>query len=135
MKVFACPGVKRFLDTWPSLVSGTACELEEGATIASTFSEANTQTAFMSIAARQKEVETTLRVQTAQLNVLTHRTEPLSPSCKRSGVGVPDSPAPATHGSTSERGRTSGGPQIAPHPVTAVSTVHALWAPHDLSQR
>src|SRR6266702_871886 len=36
MKVFACPGAKRFLDTWPSLVLGTACELEE-ATIASTF--------------------------------------------------------------------------------------------------
>ncbi len=103
MKVFACPGAKRFLDTWPSLVSGTACELEEEATIASTFSEVNTQTAFMSIAARQKEAETTLRVQTAQLNVLTHRTEPLPPSCERSGVGVPDSPAPATHGSTSER--------------------------------
>ena len=103
MKVFVCPGTKRFLDTWPDLVSGTACELEEEATIASTFSEANTQTAFMSIAARQKEVETTLRVQTVQLNVLTHRTKPLSPSCKRLGVGVLDSPAPATHGSTSER--------------------------------
>jgi len=81
MKVFTCPGTKHFLDTWPSLISGTACELEE-ATITSTFSEANMQTAFMSIVARQKEVKTTLCVQTAQLNVLTHCTKSLSPSCK-----------------------------------------------------
>jgi len=103
MKVFTCPGTKCFLDTWPSLVLGTACKLEEEATITSTFSEANTQTAFMSIAAQQKEVKTTLCVQTAQLNVLTHCTEPLSPSCKQLGVGVPDSPAPATYSLTSER--------------------------------
>ncbi|KAI9446918.1 hypothetical protein BJY52DRAFT_1193826 [Lactarius psammicola] len=103
MKVFTCPGAKHFLNAWPGLVSGTACELEEEAAIASTFSEANTQTAFMSIAARQKEFETALRVQTAQLNVITHRTDPLSPSHKRSGVGAPDSPAPATHSLTLER--------------------------------
>jgi len=78
MKVFACPGAKQFLDAWLGLVLDMERELEEEATIASTFSKANTQTAFMSIAAQQKVVESALCAQTAQLDVLTHRTEPLS---------------------------------------------------------
>ncbi len=135
MKVFACPGVKHFLDTWPNLISGTACELEEEATIASTFSEANMQTAFMSIAARQKEVETMPHVQTAQLNVLTHRTEPLS-IMQTIGCGCAGfTSAGHLRLDFGEGGRTSGGPQIAPHPITAVSAVHTLWTPCDLGQR
>ena len=82
MKVFACPDAKNFLDAWPGLVSGTEHKLETEAAIAAKFSEANTQTAFMSLAAQQKEFETSLWVQTAQLNVLTHCTKPLSLSYK-----------------------------------------------------
>ena len=37
-------------DAWPGLVSGTEHELEAEAAIAATFSEATTQTAFMSLA-------------------------------------------------------------------------------------
>ena len=88
MKVFACPEAKDFLDAWPGLVSVTEHELGAEAAIASTFSEASTQTAFMSLAARQKEFETSLRVQTAQLNILKNRTEPLSPSYKQSGSSM-----------------------------------------------
>jgi hypothetical protein len=107
MKVFACPDARNFLEAWPGLVSGTERELEAEAAVAAMFSEANTQTAFMSLAARQKEFETSLCVQTAQLNVLTHRTEPLSPSYKRSGVQgslALVSATGTTIGSTPERG-------------------------------
>lgn len=69
-----------FLEALPGLLSGTERQLEAEAAIAATFSEANTQTAFMSLAAWQKEFETALRAQTAQFNVITHHTEPLSPS-------------------------------------------------------
>lgn len=100
MKVSACPDARHFLDTWPRLIAGTERELEVDATIASTFSEANT---LMSLVTRQKVFETAPRVQTAQLNVLTHRTEPLSPSRKRSGA--PDSPVPCTSSLTPERER------------------------------
>ncbi|KAN0126226.1 hypothetical protein V8E53_015271, partial [Lactarius tabidus] len=94
MKVFACPDARNFLEAWPGLVSGTEHELEAEAAVAAMFSEANTQTAFMSLAARQKEFETSLCVQTAQLNVLTHHTEPLSPSYKRSGEEQAHQPDP-----------------------------------------
>ncbi|KAF8257119.1 hypothetical protein EI94DRAFT_1818964, partial [Lactarius quietus] len=50
MKVFANPEARSFLDAWPGLVSGTERELEAEAAIAATFSEASTQTAFMSLA-------------------------------------------------------------------------------------
>jgi hypothetical protein len=102
MKVFACPEAKCFLSAWPGLVSGAGHELEAETTIAASFSEANTQTAFMSLAARQKDFETALRVQTAQLNVLTHRTEALSPSRKR--LGASDLPVQTAIGSTPGRG-------------------------------
>ena len=101
MKVFAFPDAKNFLDAWPGLVLGTVHELEAEAAIAATFSEASTQTAFMSLATRQKELESSLRVQTAQLNILTNRTEPLSPSYRRSDVR--DALVSATIGLTPER--------------------------------
>ncbi|KAF8260772.1 hypothetical protein EI94DRAFT_1706057 [Lactarius quietus] len=92
MKVFANPEARSFLDA----VSGT--ELEAEAAIAATFSEANTQTAFMSLAARQKEFETTLWVQTAQLNILTKLSAAIGPTPERrgelaSGSGLPSLPS------------------------------------------
>ena len=55
----------------------------------------------MSLATWQKELESSLQVQTAQLNILTNRTEPLSPSYRQSDVQ--DALVSATIGLTPER--------------------------------
>ena len=87
MKVFSCPTAREFFAAWPVLFANANRDLEAEKAIASTFSEIPTQTAFMSLTARQKEFEAALRVQTAHLKILTRRTEPLSPSCTRSVAG------------------------------------------------
>ena len=80
MKAFGCSAAQDFFAAWPGLCENANRELEAETTITSTFSEIPTQTAFMSLTARQKEFEAALRVQTAHLKILTRRTEPLSPS-------------------------------------------------------
>lgn len=98
LKVFACPAAKHFLAAWPNLVKGAEHKLEKEMAISSTFFETNTQMAFMSLAAGQKGFEAVLRAQTAQLDTLTRRTEPLSPTQKRRGVAT-TSCTPAREGS------------------------------------
>ena len=71
MKAFGCPSARNFFAAWPGLCENANRELEAEIEIASTFSELLTQTAFMSLTARQKEFEAALRVQTAHLKVLT----------------------------------------------------------------
>jgi hypothetical protein len=88
MKAFSCPTAQTFFAAWPGLCENANRELETEMEIASTFSELPTQTAFMSLTARQKEFEAVLRVQTAHLKILTRWTEPLSPTCARSIAGT-----------------------------------------------
>ena len=52
MKAFAYPAAKFFLAAWLDLVVGAECELERKGAIASPVFEANTQTAFMSLACK-----------------------------------------------------------------------------------
>ena len=85
IKVFGCPAAQSFFSAWPTLHSYAEQELSAELTIAATFSEVPTQTAFMSLTARQRDFEAVLHMQTAQLDVLTCRTAPLSPSCIHSG--------------------------------------------------
>lgn len=96
MKVYSCTTAQDFFSAWPGLCENAHRDLEVETAIASTFSEIPTQTAFMSLTARQKEFEAALRVQTAHLKILTRRTEPLSPSCAHSitGEAVLDCRAP-----------------------------------------
>ena len=87
MKVYSCTTAQDFFSAWPGLCQNANRDLEVETAIATTFSEILTQTAFMSLTARQKEFEVALRVQTAHLKILTRWTEPLSPSCANSTTG------------------------------------------------
>jgi hypothetical protein len=71
MKAFNCPAAQAFFAAWPGLCENANRELEAEIAIASTFSEIQTQTAFMSLTARQKEFDAALQVQTAHLKILT----------------------------------------------------------------
>ena len=124
MKAFACPAAKCFLAAWPDLVMGAECELETEGAIASAFFEANTQTAFMSLAARQKDFEMALRAQTAQLSILTHRTDPLSPSRKQPGAS--GSPATTSLAPTPEREEEPSHRSDSSHPTLVLSRSSSL---------
>jgi hypothetical protein len=100
MKFYSCATARDFFTAWPGLCENANRDLEAETAIASTFSEIPTQTAFMSLTARQKEFEAALRVQTAHLKILTRRTEPLSPSCAHSITG--DSEAVLDYGTPVE---------------------------------
>ena len=141
MKVFSCPTARNFFAAWPGLCENANQELEAEMGIASTFSELPTQAAFMSLTARQKEFEAALRVQTAHLQTLTRRTEPLSPSCARSitGGAVSEYQTPdecSRHPSPScERGHhpSLATPQIDdvnPSPTITTSSVTSSLATH-----
>jgi hypothetical protein len=128
MKAFGCSAARNFFAAWPGLCENANRELEMEVDIASTFSELPTQTAFMSLTARQKEFEAALRVQTAHLKILTRRTEPLSPSCarmvpdERSHLGDPPNPSlPCVCGHSSHLA-TLAEPQIEPSPSPTIPT-------------
>ena len=80
LKVAQTPGAKTFFAEWPELRKTTEKALEQDCEIASTFREATTQAAFLSISARQCDFEDTMRQQSARLDVIARRTAPFSPS-------------------------------------------------------
>ena len=85
------PAAKSFFSQWPGLRRAAEKAYEKDREIASTFHEASTQFAFMSISARQRDLEDALRRQSVDLQVIARRTEPLSPTRKHK-VAPPLSP-------------------------------------------
>lgn len=79
MTVLQSTAAKEFITGWPVTIHAKDASMQSDVAIGSAFSEATTQSAFMSLAARHTSLESTLRT-------LTRRTEPLSPSRQRTAT-------------------------------------------------
>ena len=72
--------MKTFFAQWPELCKAAEKSLEQDCEIASTFHEASTQAAFLSISAHQHDIEDVMWQQSTWLDVISRCTAPFSPS-------------------------------------------------------
>ena len=94
LRITHSPAAKSFFSQWLELRKAAEKAFERDREIASTFHEASTQSAFMSISARQRDLEDAMRRQSAHLQVIARRTEPLSPTRKQKVAPTPLSVSP-----------------------------------------
>ena len=83
LRITHSPAAKSFFLQWPELRRSAEKVFDKDREIASTFNEASTQSAFMSISARQRDLEDAMQRQSVHLQVIARRTEPLSPTHKQ----------------------------------------------------
>jgi hypothetical protein len=95
LRITHSSAAKSFFTQWPELRRDAEKAFERDREIASTFYEASTQSAFMSISARQRDLEDAIRRQSVHLQAIAQRTEPLSPTRKQK-VAPPLSPPRST---------------------------------------
>ena len=101
LKVAQTLGAKMFFTQWPELHKAAEKSLEQDCEIASTFHEASTQAAFLSISAHQHDIEDVMQQQSTRLDVISWCTAPFSPSHTHkhtvtsvSSLHCPSSPPP-----------------------------------------
>jgi len=80
LKVLQSKEAAAFFTEWPAARETLDANSQAVNKLGSAFRESATQSAFVSLAARHTSLETTLRSHSQKLDVLTRRTEPLSPS-------------------------------------------------------
>jgi hypothetical protein len=89
LQVLQSSEAKAFLQQWPKARQALEAVAQSDLAIGNTFSEAATQSAFVSMASRQRQSETTMNTVLSHCNKLLCRTEPLSPSKQQSGMSLP----------------------------------------------
>ena len=125
LRITHSPAAKLFFSQWPGLRRSAEKAFEKDREIASTFHEASTQSAFMSISARQRDLEDALRRQSVHLQVIARRTEPLSPTRKQKVAPPPSlSPPSPSHAHPSSTSAASIPSIEIPLPMSAVAPLN-----------
>lgn len=128
LQVLQSTEAKAFLQQWPKARQALEAVAQSDLAIGNTFSEAATQSAFISMAGRQRQSETTMNTVLSHCNQLLRRTEPLSPSKQQSGTSLPSVVAqnvPGRGHSESHHPSLTGPPALAPEAARSADIVTA----------
>ncbi|KAG1875912.1 hypothetical protein C8R48DRAFT_768767 [Suillus tomentosus] len=86
LQVIQSSEAKMFLQQWPRAREALEATAQSDLAISSSFGEAATQSAFVSLANSQRQLDTTINTVLSHCNWLLRRTEPLSPSKNHDGA-------------------------------------------------